>query len=83
MYNAFSSPWTAAPRPERGLREAIRLARLTHADLRLIHVIDELSFAIGIDSWLLHAGELLDLLRANGADILRQATEQSARKACR
>ena len=39
-------------------------------------MIDELSFAIGIDSCGYYAGELLDLLRANGADILRQATEQ-------
>ena len=76
MYQLILVPVDGSATSERGLREAIRLARLTHADLRLIHVIDELSFAIGIDSCGYYAGELLDLLRANGADILRQATEQ-------
>ncbi len=75
MYQRILVPVDGSPTADRGLQEAIRLARLTHADLRLIHVIDELSFALGIDSYGYYAGELLDLLRKNGEDVLRKATE--------
>ena len=43
MYQRILVP-VDGPTSDRGLQEAIRLARLTHGELRLIHVIDELSF---------------------------------------
>ncbi|MFY1975414.1 universal stress protein, partial [Achromobacter dolens] len=45
-----------------------------HASLRLIHVIDEMSFMLGIDAYGYAAGELLDLLRKDGTEILQQAS---------
>ncbi|RBL81726.1 universal stress protein [Streptomyces cavourensis] len=75
MYQRILVPVDGSPTSELGLQEAMRLARLMHADLRLIHVIDELSFALGIDSYGYYAGELLDLLRKNGEAILQKATE--------
>ena len=67
MYQRILVPVDGSPTSDRGLQEAIRLAQLTHGELRLIHAIDELSFALGIDSYGYYAGELLDLLRKDGA----------------
>lgn len=75
MYQRILVPVDGSPTSDRGLQEAIRLARLTHGELRLIHVIDELSFALGIDSYGYYAGELLDLLRKDGAAILQHAAD--------
>lgn len=73
MYQRILVPVDGSPTSERGLQEAIRLALLTHADLRLIHVIDEMSFMLGIDAYGYSTGELLDLLRKDGAEVLQQA----------
>ena len=75
MYQRILVPVDGSPTSDRGLQEAIRLAQLTHGELRLIHVIDELSFALGIDSYGYYAGELLDLLRKDGAAILQHAAD--------
>ncbi|WOB76835.1 universal stress protein [Achromobacter xylosoxidans] len=74
MYQRILVPVDGSPTSERGLQEAIRLALLTHAHLRLIHVIDEMSFMLGIDAYGYAAGELLDLLRKDGTEILQQAS---------
>ena len=42
MYQRILVPVDGSPTSDRGLQEAIRLAQLTHGELRLIHVIDEL-----------------------------------------
>ena len=70
MYQRILVPIDGSATSALGLNEAIRLAQLTHASLRLIHVIDELSFALAVDSYGYYAGELLDLLRKSGAEIL-------------
>lgn len=74
MYQRILVPVDGSPTSERGLQEAIRLALLTHANLRLIHVIDEMSFMLGIDAYGYATGELLDLLRKDGTEILQQAS---------
>lgn len=73
MYQRILVPVDGSPTSELGLREAIRLAQLTHADIRLIHVIDELSFAMGLDAYGFAAGDLLELLRKDGAEVLEHA----------
>lgn len=73
MYERILVPIDGSPTSNRGLQEAIDLARLTHARLRLIHVVDELSFALGVDSYGFYAGELMDMLRKDGAEILEQS----------
>ncbi len=73
MYERILVPIDGSPTSELGLKEAMRLAMLTHGRLRLIHVIDELSFALAADSYGNYAGELLDLLQKNGADLLTKA----------
>lgn len=73
MYERILVPIDGSPTSELGLKEAMRLAMLTHGWLRLIHVIDELSFALAADSYGNYAGELLDLLQKNGAELLAKA----------
>jgi len=73
MYERILVPIDGSATSQIGLNEAIRLAKLTGARIRLIHVIDELSFAVTTDSYIYHAGELLDLMRRNGAKMLETA----------
>lgn len=73
MYQRILVPVDGSPTSALGLKEACQLARLTHASLRLIHVIDELSFALALQPYGYYAGELLDMLRKNGTEILQTA----------
>ena len=77
MYQKILVPIDGSPTSELGLKEAIRIARATGASLRLIHVIDELSFAFTADAYSYRAGELLDLVRKNGAKVLEAALEKA------
>ena len=72
MYQRILVPIDGSATSDLGLNEAIRLAQLTHARLRLIHVIDEMSFALAVDSYGYYAGELLELLQKDGAEILEK-----------
>lgn len=76
MYERILVPIDGSPTSDLGLKEAMRLAALTHGSLRLIHVIDEMSFALASDSYGVYAGELLDLLQQNGEELLAKAEAQ-------
>ncbi|SEI46675.1 MULTISPECIES: universal stress protein [unclassified Achromobacter] len=73
MYERILVPIDGSDTSQFGLQEAIRVAKLAHARIRLIHVIDELSFALTVDAYSYHAGELLDLMRKNGAKLVETA----------
>jgi len=73
MYERILVPIDGSATSQVGLKEAIRLAQLTQASLRVIHVVDELSFALTADAYRYHAGELLDVTRKNGAKLLEAA----------
>ena len=73
MYERILGPHDGSDTSQFGLQEAIRVAKLAHARIRLIHVIDELSFALTVDAYSYHAGELLDLMRKNGAKLVETA----------
>jgi nucleotide-binding universal stress UspA family protein len=61
----------------RGLEEAIRLARLTRGRLRLVHVLDQLSFELDEEmSGEAHA-EGLDRLKARSMDLLDRARSKA------
>ena len=61
-----------------GLVEAIRLARLTQGQLRLLHVIDELSLRYGLTSYGGVPGDWLTLLRKAGTHLLERARATAA-----
>jgi nucleotide-binding universal stress UspA family protein len=73
MYQRILVPVDGSPTSTRGLEEAIRLAGLTKGRLRLFHVIDELSFALGMDAYAGYAGDWMGVLRQNGHAVLDAA----------
>jgi nucleotide-binding universal stress UspA family protein len=80
MYQRILVPIDGSATAARGLAEAVALGRLTGARLQLVHVIDELSFALAASEGLTLSGDLLGLLREAGAAILAdaQATVRAA-----
>jgi nucleotide-binding universal stress UspA family protein len=73
MYQRILVPVDGSATAQRGLEEATRLAKLTQGRVRVIHVIDELSFALAMDAYAGHAGDWLSLLRVDGERLLAQA----------
>ena len=76
MYQKILVPVDGSPTSDRGLEEAIRLAKLTHGRLRLLHVVDELSLAVSLNSELSATADWLGMLREGGAKILSRAAER-------
>ena len=70
MYQRILVPVDGSPTSRRGLQEAIKLARLTGARLRLMHVVDELALATGLEAATMMTGEMMQLLREGGARLL-------------
>lgn len=52
-------PLDGSSTSSRGQDEVIHLAKLTGRRLRLVHVIDELAFALAMDAYAGHAGNWL------------------------
>lgn len=73
MYQKILVPVDGSPTSDRGLDEALRLAKLTGARVRLVHVIDELSLMIGMESFAALSADTVRLLREGGQEILAQA----------
>ena len=67
-----------SPTSNAGLDEAIQLAQLTHAHLRLLHVVDEMPFIMGAD-YTAMSGDVLGLLKEAGQEILRAAASKVER----
>lgn len=77
MYQRILVPIDGSPTANRGLKEAIALAKLTGAQLRLIHVVDDLSSFIGADALVGGAVDMMSLLREQGIKILAVAKAQT------
>ena len=70
MYQRILVPVDGSPTSNQGLDEAVKLAKLTGARLRLIHVINELTFATGFE---IYTADIIDILKEGGAQILAEA----------
>lgn len=73
MYRKILVPVDGSPTSNRGLQEAIKLAKLTGARLRLMHVVDELALASGLEAATMLTGEMVQMLRDSGARLLAKA----------
>ena len=73
MYRKILVPIDGSPTAARGLDEAIKLAKLTGARLRLMHVVDQVSFATGMEAATLITGDTMQLLREAGQAVLDKA----------
>ncbi len=72
MYQRILVPIDGSATATHGLDEAIKLARLTGASLRLIHLVDELSFATGFETCAVYTGEVIPLMKEMGERVLKQ-----------
>ena len=73
MYQRILVPVDGSSTAQRGLDEAIALARLTHGRVRVLHVIDELSLPAALDPALALSLNWLGSLRDAGAKVLDEA----------
>ncbi len=77
MYKRILVPVDGSPTSERGLQEAIALATLTGGQLRLLHVVDELSAAMNMSAYGGGmSGDMFQLLKEGGEQVLAHAKAQ-------
>jgi nucleotide-binding universal stress UspA family protein len=76
MYQRILVPVDGSDCANRGLSEAMALARLTGARIRLVHVIDEPLVAIGADVAAGAAEDLVAIAREAARQVLADATEK-------
>jgi nucleotide-binding universal stress UspA family protein len=75
MYQRILVPIDGSITGNQGLNEAIKLAKLTGAELRLIHVTDALSFASGFEPYAVYAGDVVPRIREAGEAVLQRGRE--------
>jgi nucleotide-binding universal stress UspA family protein len=73
MYKRILVPVDGSHTSTLGLSEAIKLCKDQKAELRLIHVVDELIIAGGMDGSADFSGNLIKSLREGGETILKTA----------
>ncbi len=73
MYKRILVPVDGSATSQRGLQEAIDLAALTGGQVRLLHVVDELSAAMSMSGQGAVSADLFDLLREGGEQVLATA----------
>ncbi len=71
MYQRILVPFDGSPTSEHGLDEAIRLAKLTGATLRIIHVIDDLLYVSGFETYSVYASDVVPFMRQSGEALLQ------------
>ena len=77
-YQRILVPIDGSPTSTRGLDEAVNLARVTGASLRLLHVMDELVFVSGFESGATYAKDVVPRLRARSAAVLETGRKRAA-----
>jgi nucleotide-binding universal stress UspA family protein len=70
MYERILVPIDGSATSDLGLQEAVKLAKLTGARLKLLHVTDVLSLAIAGEAYAGPAGDLLSETRKEGTELL-------------
>lgn len=77
VYRQLLVPFDGSPTSAKALDEAIRLARLTGARLRLLHVVDELSYVNGFETATNYINEIVPLMQAAGEKLLALARQKA------
>ena len=73
MYQRILVPVDGSPTSNAGLAEAIRLAKLTGARVRVLHVVDEMPFLMSGDGYAAMSGDVFTILKEAGQAVLEQA----------
>ena len=79
MYQRILVPFDGSPTSTRGLDEATRLAKLTGASVRLIHLLDILVFTTGFETGAVYAGDVIPFMRRAGQEILQDGKVRAER----
>lgn len=74
MYEKILVAVDGSPTSDRALAEAVQLAKLTGSRLRLVNVVEDLTFAMALDGYsAIYTGDLLQQLSDAGQQILDRA----------
>ncbi len=73
MYQRILVPVDGSPTSNAGLDEAIKLAKLTGARLRVLHVVDETPFLTSGDGFAAITGDVFTILKEAGQAVLEAA----------
>lgn len=71
MYERILVPIDGSETSSAGLQEAIRLAKLTGSQLRLLHAVDEMPFVMSAEGYSAISADVLALLHEAGEQILQ------------
>ena len=71
MYQRILLPFDGSATSVRGLDEAIGIAALTGARLRLIHMLDILDFTNGFETAAIYTDHVIPFMRRTGEEILQ------------
>ena len=78
IYQRILVPIDGSETAQCGLQEAIRLAKAGGGQLRLFHVIDDLSFALAMDAYAGQQGDWLATMREAGTRLVNDAKSAAA-----
>lgn len=73
MYKRILVPMDGSPTADKGLTEAIAMAKLGGSQLRLLHIVNELSIIIGAEGFPNTSAEVIALMREGGQSVLDAA----------
>ena len=71
MYQRILVPFDGSATSTCGLDEAIKLAALTGASLRILHLVDDLLYATGFETYAAYVNDVIPLMREVGERILQ------------
>lgn len=79
-YHQILMPIDGSPTSDKALDEAIRLAQLAGARLRLLHVVDELSYVNGFEPAMNYLNDIVPLMQGAGEKLLTHARQKAEDK---
>ena len=77
MYQRILVPVDGSPTSAQSLGEALRLARMSGGQVRLLHLVDTLSLALTLGAYGAFSGDIADDLRKEGEKILQHCHQQA------
>jgi len=77
MYQRILVPIDGSPTSDRGLDEAIALAKLCGGHLRLVHGVDELGYATGFETYAAYAKDVIPAMKKAGQELLERGKQRA------